>query len=342
MAEAAAKLADGGSEEITVELNGVRQDGSEIRVELSSRNISWNGADAIMTAAVDFTRLRHSEDALDSSRRLLQTVFDTIPLPLFLKDRRHRFLMVNKALADSLGVAPEQAINRTIRDLGFGTDEELDRIEAADEDVFRTGKIVDLAEESITNPDGRRIWRRVVKAPLHDDAGNIVGQHDGAVGVVSSPGQGTTFEIYLRAVNGAQAQPPAGEPEHRTGSGSIMVVDDEENITRLMKQILEGYGYRVAAFNSGREALAVFRRRPGKFRLVIVDQMMPEMGGRELMIEIRRIRPDIPIILGTGFSAVLSYHKPKLLGLNDFFYKPITAAELGEKVQRVLRESQFS
>ncbi|MBM3324938.1 MAG: response regulator, partial [Calditrichaeota bacterium] len=115
---------------------------------------------------------------------------------------------------------------------------------------------------------------------------------------------------------------------------------DEEPIARLGKQMLERLGYRVTARTSSVEALEAFRARPDKFQLVITDQTMPNMTGMALADEMMRIRPDIPIILATGFSEVVSPEKAKQSGIREYVMKPITTRELGEITRRVLDEQK--
>jgi len=112
----------------------------------------------------------------------------------------------------------------------------------------------------------------------------------------------------------------------------VMVVD-------MGRETLKRLGYRVTTRTSSIEALELFRVKPGEFDLVITDQTMPNMTGDNLAVELLRIRPDIPIILCTGFSHAITPEKASALGIREFVMKPIVGAQLGRVVRRVLDES---
>lgn len=167
----------------------------------------------------------------------------------------------------------------------------------------------------------------------------IVEQHGGALNVISTPGEGTTFEVYLRARD-AEPRQAASEPVARPeGTERILMVDDEVTIVRLGRRVLEEFGYHVTTHTSPLKALEAFRADPAKFHLVITDQMMDGMTGDKLVTEMRNIRHDIPIVLCTGFSESITPEKMRELGLSGFYYKPISAQGLGGVVRRALDES---
>ncbi|MBI5837672.1 MAG: response regulator [Candidatus Eisenbacteria bacterium] len=166
----------------------------------------------------------------------------------------------------------------------------------------------------------------------------IVHAHDGAVHVESRPGEGTTFRVYLPACGGDVAtvedSRPAtpGEPAHRT----ILVVDDEESIRLSGQMALEALGYRVFLAANGREAVETFRAQAGAIDGVLLDLTMPEMDGRETFHELRRLRPDVRVVLATGYAAqdvARGFTEDRLAG---FIQKPYRPAELAEVMARAL------
>ncbi len=123
------------------------------------------------------------------------------------------------------------------------------------------------------------------------------------------------------------------------GKERILFVDDEAQIVRMSQQILEGLGYHVTARTSSIETLEAFRAAPDKFDLVITDTTMPNMTGVELARKLMEVRPDIPIIICTGFSEKISEDKAKTMGIRGYVMKPVVRSELAKKIREVLDQS---
>ncbi|HEY7491650.1 MAG TPA: ATP-binding protein [Candidatus Tectomicrobia bacterium] len=164
----------------------------------------------------------------------------------------------------------------------------------------------------------------------------IVTSHNGAITVQSAPEQGTTFVIYLpRVAATSSAVVPQAEPV-LTGKGCILFVDDEDAIALWGQELLTQLGYEVVVNTSSLEALAIFQAAPEHFDLVITDQTMPHMTGEILAAKLQDIRPDIPIILCTGFSHSIDAEKAAAQGIDAFLMKPLLARDLGVAIQQVL------
>jgi PAS domain S-box-containing protein len=164
----------------------------------------------------------------------------------------------------------------------------------------------------------------------------IVISHGGGVTVDSTPGKGTIVSIYLpRLIDDAQS---AMVSTHETppGQGRILLVDDEEVLARLGQALLQRLGYEVVVCTSGLDALRLFQEEPHRFDVVITDQTMPAMTGATLIEELRLVRADIPIILCTGFSHLMSAEKAETLDVDAFVMKPGVTRELAVTIQQVL------
>ncbi len=167
----------------------------------------------------------------------------------------------------------------------------------------------------------------------------VVESHEGAITVDSELHRGTTFDVYLPAVESIAEDAPETRERVHGGSESILFVDDEAPIVEMGSETLTRLGYRVTTRTSSVEALELFRFKPGAFDLVITDQTMPNMSGADLARELLRIRPDIPIVLCTGFSRAVTLESARAFGMRELVMKPIVGAELGRTVRRVLDET---
>ncbi|MBI5559373.1 MAG: response regulator [Deltaproteobacteria bacterium] len=167
----------------------------------------------------------------------------------------------------------------------------------------------------------------------------IVRECGGIIKVDSEVGKGSTFRLYFPLIRGPVSQPAGGAREEPpTGHERILAVDDERTIVEFEKFVLEGLGYEVIAKTSGAEALETFRTGPENFDLLLSDQTMPDMPGTELAEKILQIRPDIPVILCTGYSAVLDAETALAMGIKYLAMKPFKRSELAELVRKVLDE----
>jgi len=120
------------------------------------------------------------------------------------------------------------------------------------------------------------------------------------------------------------------------GSGRILLIDDEDIQVRTMTAMLERLGYHVVGKTDAQQALRDFRRRPEAFDLVITDQSMPDLAGEKLAEEILRLRPDIPVILCTGYSTQVNEETAKAMGIREFVMKPFSLREIAGTIRRVL------
>jgi CheY-like chemotaxis protein len=165
----------------------------------------------------------------------------------------------------------------------------------------------------------------------------IVKDHKGHISVYSEPGKGTIFQIYFpQIIESVVKHLDAQQQEVPRGDENILLVEDEEVVLTLETAILEDLGYSVTACKGPFEALAVLDRSAAEFDLVITDMTMPKMNGTELIRHILRRRPDMPIILCTGFSELINEEKALALGAGKYVMKPLIRREIAETIRNVL------
>jgi PAS domain S-box-containing protein len=170
-------------------------------------------------------------------------------------------------------------------------------------------------------------------------AHGIVGSCGGKIVASSELGEGSTFKIYLPAVEKEEPSPPLGVEPVKSGTESILFVDDEIPLVDIGKQMIESLGYKVTTRTSSLEALELFRAKPDGFDLVITDMTMPNMTGDVLAKEMIRINPDIPVILCTGYSARITQQQAASMGIRAFVSKPVVRKDIAETIRRVLNDT---
>ncbi len=169
----------------------------------------------------------------------------------------------------------------------------------------------------------------------------IVKEHRGEIKVYSELGKGSTFDIYFPLIQKNDRIESVHTSEaYQGGNERILLVDDEESIAKLEKQMLERMGYKVTCHVNSVEALEAFRASPLSFDLVISDMSMPNIPGDELAREIKSIRSDIPIVICTGFSErIRDEENIKELGIDGLLMKPVVKSDLAKVVRRLFETS---
>ncbi len=168
-------------------------------------------------------------------------------------------------------------------------------------------------------------------------------QHDGAVGIESAPGSGTTVSLYLPALVGETVSPPAIDeqtvvPESR-GEETVLVVDDEAMVVEALRSILERLGYSVLDAGDGEEALERYRKHEKEIDLVIMDIHMPVMGGREAIAELKKLDPEIPVLVISGFFQKRLVKELRARGVVNLLRKPFTLEEVAIEVRTILNDA---
>ncbi len=167
----------------------------------------------------------------------------------------------------------------------------------------------------------------------------IVKSFGGFISVVSEKDKGSIFHVFIPVSKKEQLSENDAADCVLTGKENILFVDDEQILAEMDKRMLERLGYNVTIKSSSLEALTTFHKHHDQFDLVITDQTMPGMTGADLARRMIQIRPDIPIILCTGFSSIISEEGAKSIGIKGFAHKPLTKEDLSKLIRKVLNET---
>jgi PAS domain S-box-containing protein len=236
-----------------------------------------------------------------------------------LEVKLDRIVVDQNSAAVPLGLAKGSYVRLSVSDTGIGMDA------ATKERIF----------EPYFTTKGKDEGTGLGMAVVH----GIVKGHGGTIAVESTRGKGSTFTIYLPRIEAAEGRERAEGSLPPRGTEKVLFVDDEGPLARLGQKMLEKLGYRVDVTTSSADALERVRSDPKGWDLVITDQTMAGLTGSKLAAEILSIRPDLPIIICTGYSDVMDKAKAEKIGVKDYLMKPLNQVTLARSVRRALDES---
>jgi signal transduction histidine kinase/CheY-like chemotaxis protein len=218
---------------------------------------------------------------------------------------------------EKIGMQPGKHLQLTVKDEGCGMDAAV------------LGRIFEPYYTTKEQGKGTGLGLSVIHG--------IIKNHRGDITVASSPGKGTTFQVNLPIIENAEVVTEF-EPSNGAAKGNerILLIDDEEQIISMEQQMLENLGYQVTALTDSVEALDEFAKQPQNFDLVITDMTMPHMTGDELAQKLLDIKPDIPVILCTGFNEDITEEKALSMGIQKFVMKPVIKNDLATSIRTVL------
>ncbi len=223
----------------------------------------------------------------------------------------------DEILEDSSDAKPQKYLKLTVSDTGTGIDKEVKK------------RIFDPFFTTKGHGEGTGMGLAVVHG--------IVESHEGIITVQSEPGSGSTFTVLIPKARGKAVS--ESEPEYAPVGGEerILFVDDEDAVVEMTTVMLERLGYKVTSFTDPEVALNAFTETPHDFDLVITDQTMPQVTGVVLSQKMKTIRSDIPVLLCTGYSHMVSAEQAKAQGIDGYVMKPLDRRELAESIRKVAR-----
>jgi CheY-like chemotaxis protein len=166
----------------------------------------------------------------------------------------------------------------------------------------------------------------------------IIKSHDGYIDVTSEKGHGTTFTIFLPASEKDVEGTADTAAKLIKGSGTLLVVDDEELVLKVGVNMLEKLGYTVLGAKNGTEAVDIFKANKDKIQMVILDIIMPDMGGGEVYDKIKAINPEVKVLLSSGYSVDGQAIELLERGCDGFMQKPFTMEELSGKITQIMKK----
>ncbi len=166
----------------------------------------------------------------------------------------------------------------------------------------------------------------------------IIKEHNGDIFVYSHEGKGTSFKVYLPLIQKTVStnNTSIDESELKKGNERLLILDDEESVVKILSKMLIRLGYKTTGFTNSDEALSKFKSDPEKFDLIISDMTMPEMTGDEFARKVISIRPELPIILCTGYSEKIDKELAESIGIRGFLMKPVVKYDMAHLVRKLL------
>ncbi|MBT3192526.1 MAG: response regulator [Verrucomicrobia bacterium] len=158
----------------------------------------------------------------------------------------------------------------------------------------------------------------------------------GGIALDTELGEGSTFHVALPLADALPVEEATVWEAPPSGNERILFVDDEQGIAKMATHMLTSLGYEPVVTSNSLKALEIFEENPNGFDILVTDQVMPDLTGSELAMRLREIRPELPVVICSGFSGKLTEEKAEQLGINEFLIKPISRRELGEAIRRAL------
>ncbi|MCF6245850.1 MAG: response regulator [Desulfobacula sp.] len=315
--------------------------------EIANQLLGFAKVDEYYTSSIDINRLvRKSMENLDLSGKRIVLDVDLDSKPLVVDGDPDKINQVMASIVHNailampkggkLSVVTESAaiLNGTAESYGLETGFFV-KITITDSGIGMEKAVLENIFSPFYSADHERFPEK--KGLGLTFAREIVQNHDGVIDVWSSPDMGSSFSIILPLKETADNfDIPAEDEKLIMGNESVLLVDDEERILTVGREICKALGYSVVTADSGKEALKIYKNKTKKINLVILDMIMPEMNGLETFMELKKLNPDIKVLLSTGYSIDEKAQEMLRQGCKGYILKPYSVIDFSHKLREIL------
>jgi CheY-like chemotaxis protein len=317
--------------------------GSEIGHQL----LGFAKVDEYYKSTIDVNRLvRNAMETMDLDQKNIVLDVDLDPKPLVIEADKDKINQVLIAIVDNailampkggkLTIVTESAaiLNGTAESYGVETGFFV-KITIADTGIGMDEDILEKIFTPFYSADHRKYPEK--KGLGLTFAREIIQNHGGVIDVWSSPKAGSSFSIILPLKETEDnTDVPLASTKMGMGNESVLLVDDEERILTVGRAICKTLGYNIITVNSGKEALKIYKDQEDKINLVILDMIMPEMNGLETFLELKKLNPDVKVLLSTGYSIDENAQEMLRQGCKGYILKPYSVIDFSQKLRDVL------
>ena len=315
--------------------------------DIANQLLGFAKVDEYYTSPIDVSRLvRNAVENLDLSGRRIVLDADLGAKPLIVeadpeKIRQAFMAIINNAVqampkggrlsvvtesaaimngaAEELGLETGYFVKITITDSGIGMDK----------DVLENIFVPFFSADHERYPEKKGLGLTFAK--------EIVENHGGVIDVWSSAGMGSSFSVILPLKDAAGSIDIPDETEKLVmGNESVLLVDDEQRILTVGREICKALGYSVITADSGKKALKIYKKEKQKINLVILDMIMPEMNGLDTFMELKKVNPNIKVLLSTGYSIDEKAQEMLRQGCKGYILKPYSVIDFSHKLREIL------
>jgi len=316
--------------------------------EIANQLLGFAKVDEYYTRPIDVNRLvRKAVEHLDLKGKQIVLDVDLTSKPLIVEADPDKINQVFKTIVDNalqampkggkLSVITESGaiLNGTADAYGLNTGFFV-KITITDTGIGMEKDILDNIFTPFYSVDHERYPEK--KGLGLTFAREIIQNHNGVIDVWSSPNMGSSFSIILALKKTADnIDIPVEDEKLVMGNESVLLVDDEERILTVGREICKALGYTVILASSGKEALKIYKEKKEKINLVILDMIMPEMNGLETFLELKKLNPDIKVLLSTGYSIDEKAQEMLKQGCKGYILKPYSVIDFSHKLREILK-----